>query len=142
MARRWTELGAEISAHEHELERLTREVAPKMVGAFGIGTGTAATRLIAAGDNPERLRSGAAFAALCGVCPVPASSGKTSWHRLNRGGNHKANAALYQIVVVRLGRHQPAIEFAQRRMAEGEIVARSDSLSERLRRSRCLRLSH
>ncbi len=76
--------------------------------------------LTAAGDNGERIRSEAAFAKLCGVCPVPASSGRTTGrHRLNRGGNRQANAALYRIVVVRLRWHQPTIDYAARRTSEG-----------------------
>ena len=75
--------------------------------------------LILVGDNPERIRSEAALAKLCGVCPVPASSGKTSRHRLNRGGNRQANAALYRIVLSRLRWDQRTQDYLQRRMAEG-----------------------
>lgn len=79
------------------------------------------TLLLAAGDNPERLRSEAAFAKLCGVSPVEASSGKTTRHRLNRGGDRHANAALYRIVLVRLRqRHEPTIDYVSRRTAEGK----------------------
>ena len=79
---------------------------PDLVGVFGVGPDTAAALLIAAGGNPQRLRSEAAFASLCGVNPIPASSGKTNRHRLNRGGDRQANSALYRIVVVRLS-HDP-----------------------------------
>ena len=75
--------------------------------------------LILVGDNPERIRSEAAFAKLCGVCPIPASSGKTIRHRLNRGGNRQANAALYRVVIVRLRSHLPTLAYMQRRLAEG-----------------------
>lgn len=75
---------------------------------------------MAAGDNGERIRSEAAFAKLCGACPIPASSGRTTGrYRLNRGGNRQANAALYRIVVVRLRWHQPTIDYVTRRRAEG-----------------------
>jgi transposase InsO family protein len=80
----------------------------------------AAELLVAAGDNGERIRSEAAFAKLCGACPIPASSGRTTGrHRLNRGGNRQANAALYRIVIVRLRWHQPTIDYVARRTAEG-----------------------
>ena len=91
-----------------------------MIQAHGIKTGTAAEMLILAGDNPERIRSEAAFAKLCGVCPIPASSGKTSRHRLNRGGHRQANAALYRVVVVRMRAHQPTLDYVRRRSAEGK----------------------
>ena len=77
------------------------------------------TILVAAGSNPERLRSEAAFAPLCGVNPIPASSGKTNRHRLNRGGHRQANAALHRIVIVRL-RHDPRTQaYMHRRTMEG-----------------------
>jgi transposase len=75
--------------------------------------------LILVGDNPERIRSEAAFAKLCGACPVPASSGKTIRHRLHRGGNRQANAALYRVVIVRLRSHSPTLAYMQRRLTEG-----------------------
>ena len=75
--------------------------------------------LILVGDNPERIRSEAAFAKLCGACPIPASSGKTIRHRLNRGGNRQANAALYRVVIVRLRSPPPTLAYMQRRLAEG-----------------------
>ena len=74
---------------------------------------------ITAGSNPDRLHSEAAFASLCGVSPVPASSGKTNRHRLNRGGDRQANAALYRIVVVRLRHDLRTQEYLRRRTAEG-----------------------
>jgi transposase len=74
---------------------------------------------VAAGDNPERLRSDAAFASLCGVSPVPASSGKTNRHRLNRGGDRIANNALWRIVMVRLTCDQRTTTYVARRTTEG-----------------------
>ena len=101
------------------MERLTREVSPALVDSFGIGPDTVATLLIAAGSNPDHLDSEAAFASLCGVSPIPASSGKTNRHRLNRGGHRQANAALHRIVVVRL-RHDPRTQaYMHRRTQEG-----------------------
>ena len=85
----------------------------------GIGSDTAADLLVAAGSNPDRLHSEAAYASLCGVSPVPASSGKTNRHRLNRGGDRQANAALYRIVVVRLCYDLRTRAYLCRRLAEG-----------------------
>jgi transposase len=85
IAWRWLTLDAEIRAHDAALEALTASCAPAMLEAHGISTGIAAEMLILVGDNPERIRSEAAFAKLCGACPIPASSGKTNRHRLNRG---------------------------------------------------------
>ena len=119
LAHRYRQLTAELLDLEAELDRLTRTTAPALVAAFGIGPDTAATLLVTAGSNPERLRSEAAFAALCGVNPIPASSGKTDRHRLNRGGDRQANAALYRIVVVRLRHDQRTKTYMQRRRAEG-----------------------
>src|SRR3546814_16985408 len=76
--------------------------------------------LIVAGDNPERSRSEAAFARLCGVAPIPASSGMTTRHRLNRGGHRQANAALYRVVIVRMQHHQPTKAYVARRITEGK----------------------
>jgi len=78
--------------------------------------------LAAAGDNPDRLRSEAAFSMLCGASPVEASSGKTVRHRLNRGGDRQANAALHRIVIVRLRWHQPTKDYMARRTAEGKTT--------------------
>jgi len=79
--------------------------------------------LIVAGDDVERIRSEPAWAKLCGVCPIPASSGKTSRYRLNRGGHRQANAALYRTVIVRMRLHEPTIEYVARRTAEGKTKA-------------------
>ena len=97
--------------------------APALVAVKGVGTETAAVLLVAAGDNPERLRSEAAFAHLCGVAPIPASSGKTTRHRLNRGGNREANWALYLIAVGRMAWHGPTRAYVQRRTKEGKSKA-------------------
>jgi transposase len=123
LARRWQQLQVEIKEHERHLATLTGAVAPAMVAAFGIGPDTAAEMLIVAGDNPERVRSEPAWAKLCGVCPVPASSGTTSRFRLNRGGHRQANSALYRTVIVRLRFHQPTIDYVARRTAEGKTKA-------------------
>ncbi len=120
IARRWLILNAEIKAHDADLESLTSAHAPAMLKAPGIATGTVAEMLILAGDNPQRIRSEAAFAKLCGVCPIPASSGKSSRSRLNRGGNRQANATLYRVVIVRMRHHQPTLDYVRKRTAEGK----------------------
>lgn len=123
LARRWQQLQVEIKEHERHLAILTGSIAPAMVAAFGIGPDTAAEMLIVAGDNPERVHSEPAWAKLCGVCPVPASSGRTSRYRLNRGGHREANSALYRTVIVRMRFHQPTIDYVARRTAEGKTKA-------------------
>ena len=119
LARRYRQLSREIRDLKTELERLIRMTAPALVNAFGIGPDTAASLLVAAGSNPGRLHSEAAFASLCGVSPIPASSGKTNRHRLNRGGDRQANAALYRIVIVRLRHDLRTQAYMGRRTAEG-----------------------
>jgi transposase len=120
LARRWIALDEEIRAHDQILDELTAAAAPQLREAFGIGTDTAAEMLILAGDNPERIHSEAAFAKLCGACPIPASSGTTQRHRLNYGGHRQANSALYRTVIVRMRFHQPTIDYVTRRTAEGK----------------------
>jgi transposase len=87
---------------------------------YGVGYDVAAKLLVAAGDNPDRLRSEAAFANLCGVAPLEASSGKTVRHRLNRGGNRQANKALYHVVITPMASHRPTKDYVERRRAEGK----------------------
>jgi len=104
-------------------ERLTEDTAPALVETFGIGTDMPTTLLVTAGDNPERLHSEGAFASLCGVSPLPASSGKTNRHRLNRGGDRSANSALYRIVILRLRHDDRTKAYMKRRIAEGMTKA-------------------
>ena len=99
LANRYHQLTQEIRNLKAELARLIGIASPTLTNIVGVGPDTAATLLITTGSNPDRLRSEAAFAALCGVCPIPTSSGKTNRHRLNRGGDRQANAALHRIVV-------------------------------------------
>lgn len=119
LARRVLALGAEIAATELALRDIVASRAPALLAGYGIGPDCAATLLVAAGDNADRIGSEAAFAALCGVNPVSASSGRTTRHRLNRGGDRQANAALYRIVIVRLRHHAPTGAYMARRIAEG-----------------------
>lgn len=120
LAGRWIELHEEIKAHSRHLKKLTKTAAPELVAAFGIGPDIAAEMLTTVGDNTDRIRSDAALAKLCGACPIPAGSGKTNGrHRLNRGGNRQANAALYRAIIVRMRWHPPTITYVERRTAEG-----------------------
>ena len=96
-----------------------RPRAPSLLEVYGVGTHTAAILLVAVGDNPHRLRSEAAFAHLCGVAPLPASSGKVDQHRLNPGGNRQANHALWRIVFTRMSSDARTREYVARRISEG-----------------------
>lgn len=120
IARRYQALTEEIAALDEQLDRLVVVAAPALVAIKGVGTDTAAALLVAAGDNPKRVRSEAAFAHLCGVAPVPASSGKTQRHRLSRGGNRDANRALYLLALGRLGWDERTRAYAERRTREGK----------------------
>ena len=120
LARRAIALRAEATELRGHLDRLTTTTAPTLVEITGIGPDTAAALLATAGDNPDRLRSEAAFAALCGTNPVPASSGKITRYRLNRSGDRQANAALHRAVVTRMHWHEPTKTYVARRTAEGK----------------------
>jgi transposase len=120
VARRYETLSEEIAELDACLDRLVGPAAPELVALPGIGTDAAATLLIVAGDNPQRLRSEASFASLCGVSPIEASSGKVVRHRLNRGGNREANRALYMVCLARMRRDQRTQEYVARRTAEGK----------------------
>ncbi len=120
LARRCQHLTDEIGELDAHLATLTARCAPTLLELNGVGTQTAAALLTTAGDNPDRLRSEASFAALCGSSPRDASSGRQHRHRLNRGGDRQANAALYIIVISRL-RWDPATQaYMARRLAQGK----------------------
>ena len=102
LARRWLDLTDEITTHNHDLDELVQLAAPQLVAQHGVSRDVAAKLLIAAGDNPGRIRTECGFAALCGVNPIRASSGKTNRHRLNRSGDRQANNTLWIIAMVRL----------------------------------------
>jgi transposase len=121
VARRYEALSEEISELEAHLERLVAQATPELLTLPGsLGTDNAATLLVVAGDNPQRLRSEASFASLCGVAPIEASSGKVVRHRLNRGGNREANRALYMTCLARMRRDQRTHEYVARRTQEGK----------------------
>ena len=119
LATRYQALTDELAILDAELRRLTEAAAPALSSLKGVGPDVAGALLVAAGDNPERLRSEASFASLCGAAPIPASSGKTTRHRLNRGGDRIANNALWRIVMVRLASDKPTQNYMARRTQEG-----------------------
>jgi transposase len=120
LARRHRHVDADIAELNQFLEQLVSRACPRLLGLFGVGIDTAGALLVTAGDNPERLHSDPAFASLCGVAPLPANSGKTTGrHRLNRGGDRQANAALYRITLCRLRYHPATRAYVERRTSEG-----------------------
>lgn len=119
LARRWMSLAKELRQLDAALEELTNRAGHRLLAQFGVGPQTAATLLVTAGDNPDRLRSEAALAALYGVSPLEASSGKTTRHRLNRGGDRAANNALWTISMVRMRSDPRTRAYVARRTAEG-----------------------
>ena len=119
LARRWQRLDEEVRELERELHALVRTAAPRLLAEPGVGPDTAGKLLVIASDNVARLRSDAAFAALCGVSPIEASSGKTKRHRLNGGGDRQGNNALWTIANNRLIHHPESRAYAAKRTAEG-----------------------
>jgi transposase len=119
LARRHQQLSAEITELDTLIEPLVATINPALVALNGVGPDVAGQLLVTAGDNPDRLRSEAAFAMLCGVAPLPASSGRTHRHRLNRGGDRQANSALHRIVLCRLRWDPRTRDYMQRRTKEG-----------------------
>ncbi len=119
LARRHQQLSTEITDLDDLLEPLIATINPGLLAANGVGADTAGQLLVSAGENHGRLASEAAFAMLCGVAPIPASSGKTTRHRLNRGGDRQANAALYRVVLCRLRWDPRTRDYMQRRTKEG-----------------------
>ena len=120
-------LGRRVVALDEENERLdvllaelVAKTAPQLLERHGVGVDTAAALLVAAGDNPDRLRSEAAFARLCRAAPIPASSGKTQRHRLHHGGDRQLNRALHTIILSRLAHHAETKAYAARRAAQGK----------------------
>jgi transposase len=121
IARPFLFLHAEIRTLDQEFATQVELRAPTLVKAHGIGPMTATEMLILAGDNnPERIKSEAALANICGVCPIPASSGKTNRMRLNRGGNRQASAALCRVAIVRMQGHEATQSYIARRPCEGK----------------------
>jgi transposase len=119
LGRRVLDLEADARQLDQLIDALVRRTAPSLCDVHGVGTHTAAILLVAAGDNPHRLKSEAAFAHLCGVAPLPASSGKVVRHRLNPGGNRQANHALWRIVFTRMSSDERTRKYVARRVGEG-----------------------
>ncbi|MBS8267939.1 IS110 family transposase [Halomonas litopenaei] len=119
LARRYLELSDEIADLDVMIAAIIDELAPELISRTGVGYESAAQLLITAGDNPERLHSESSFSALCGVSPIPASSGMRQRHRLNRGGDRAANSALHIIAIGRLRVDPKTQEYTQRRLTEG-----------------------
>ena len=120
LARRIKALNTEMADIDGMLTDLIIQTAPGLLDQYGVGVDTAASLLVAAGDNPDRLSSEGSWAHLCGVTPLPANSGKvTTRFRLNRGGDRQANAALYRIVLTRMSSHDETRRYVTRRREEG-----------------------
>ena len=120
LARRIQDLNDEMRSIDDALGGLVKQTAPSLLDCYGVGAVTAATLLVTAGDNPDRLHTERSWAHLCGVSPVPTGSGKTSGRvRLNHGGDRQANAALYQIVLTRMSSDDETRNYVRRRRAEG-----------------------
>jgi transposase len=122
LARRWQQLDEEMSVLDAQLDELTATAAPTLRAINGVGVQVATALLAAAGDNPDRLRSSSSFAALCGVSPIDASSGRQQHHRLNRYGDRHANWALHVIIISRLRWHTPTKAYMARRLAQGRTT--------------------
>jgi transposase len=119
LGRRVQAINDDAEVLDAHLADLVEATAPGLLALHGVGVDTAAILLVAAGDNPERLRTEAAWASLCGVAPLPASSGKITRHRLNRGGNRQANHALWRITLTRMSSDPRTRAYVARRLDEG-----------------------
>jgi transposase len=119
LGRRVIDIDADCARLHGELAELVKATAPSLLDLHGVGIHTAALLLVAAGDNARRITSEAAWAHLCGVAPIHASSGKVTRHRLNRGGNRQANHALWRIVFTRMSSDPRTRTYVERRLGEG-----------------------
>ena len=120
LGKAWDLQDREADAIEERMKRVLEANAPALLAIYGCGAVSAAALAVAGGGNPERLRSEAEFASLCGVAPLLASSGKTERHRLNRGGDRRANRALYQIAVTRMSYDQRTKDYVGKRKRDGK----------------------
>jgi transposase len=119
MGRRYLELTDEITGLDELINPLVEALAPQLLARLGVGVEIAGQLLVTAGDNPNRMKSEAAFAMLCGVAPLPASSGMTQRHRLNRGGDRQANRALHLAVISRMRMDPKTQGYVAKKTAEG-----------------------
>lgn len=120
LARPHQRLTEEITDLDELIAPLTTQISPALAQIHGVGPDVAGQLLVTVGDNPERMRSEAAFAMLCGVAPLPASSGKTQRHRLNHGGDRDANRALWRIAITRMATDPRTRDYVQRRTKQGK----------------------
>jgi len=119
LARRHQALSAEVAELDQLLAPLVAAINPALLEIHGVGVEIAGQLLVTAGQNSQRLTSEAAFAMLCGAAPIPASSGKTHRHRLNRGGDRQANSALWRIAITRMRTDPRTKNYVARRTREG-----------------------
>lgn len=119
LGRRVLALDEELQELDAELKSLTGRAAPELLELKGVGPDVAGQLLATCGDNPDRLGSEAAFAHLCGVAPLPASSGRRDRHRLNRGGDRAANHALHTVVLCRMRHDERTRAYVERRTTDG-----------------------
>lgn len=120
LGRRWLEAQAEADQFEDRIRKLVADYAPELLAVHGVGPDVAAVLLAVTGQNADRLTSEASLAHLAGTAPVPASSGKTNRHRLNRGGNRQGNAAFHRIVLVRMRSHAETRDYVAKTLARGK----------------------
>lgn len=119
LAKRYVDLDDEVSELDDMIDAILADAAPLLVRLECVGAQSAAQLMVTVGDNPERIGSEASFAMLCGVAPVPVSSGMTYRHRLNRGGDRQANSAIHIIAIGRLRTDERTKEYIARKMSEG-----------------------
>lgn len=119
LARRHRDLGKEITSLQDRMQARATTANPALLAIKGVGPVVGAQLLITAGDNPDRLRTSASFAALCGTAPIPVSSGRTDRHRLSRGGDRHANAALHHIVKNRMSNDERTRTYRDAHLAKG-----------------------
>lgn len=120
LGQRWLQQKAEADQLQDRIGELVADYAPELLAVHGVGPDVAATLLAVTGQNADRLTSESALAHLAGTAPIPASSGKTHRHRLNRGGNRQGNAAFHRIVLVRMKSHPPTREYLAKTLARGK----------------------
>lgn len=120
LSERWEALSKELKSIDKQLKALTSSAASTLLEQYGVGSYVAATLLVAVGDNPERLKKESSFAALCGVTPLEASSGKNQRHRLNRGGARDANNALWTVALIRMRNDFRTKKYVEKRLQEGK----------------------
>jgi transposase len=122
LARRVHALDAELATIDAQIAPLVKAAAPELLNIYGVGIDTAAVLIVTAGDNPERITSEGAWAMLCGIAPIPATTGLIEKRfRLNNAGDRHANNAIWRIVITRLGQHEPrTVAYMNRRLAEGK----------------------